>query len=109
MMCKRVVLTILLIAYVGVSVVVPYAMKSHASCSRGFFWEDHLLFMGLLGGTKIVELVIIAKDPTLMGCQSLIAFILTFAPSVVGYADAYTDAMSATIASACTDSLAHKL
>lgn len=37
------------------------------SCDAGFFWETHLIFLGLLLLTKITEIVLFETDPTLTG------------------------------------------
>lgn len=73
---RRVLLSGLFFAYVGASVGIPFAKSSTVSCENGFFWEDHLLFLGIFCTTKLVELALYSFDPTIQGELDLGVFML---------------------------------
>jgi len=100
---RKIVLSLLFAGYVGVSIGIPVLKRHDVSCSNGFFWEDHMPFLGIFALTKTFELLIYVMDPTVQGELGLMSFMLKFLPSFLGYADGYTDAISITIALSCDD------
>ena len=91
----------LLIAYTGACCGLPLLFQSSVSCENGYYWENHMPFLGLFMLTKCAELVLYLNDPTVDGELPLWKFLFLFIPSFLGYADAYQDAVSFQIASAC--------
>lgn len=96
-------------AYVSVSVGLPLAFAEHASCKNGFWWETHMVFFAVFLCTKVCELLLYSMDPTLVGELDLLHFLFKFVSSFLGYADAYTDAVSAVIVHSCREPLAMEL
>jgi len=106
---RRAVLLFLYLAYVGTSIGLPLRNASTASCSRGFFWETHMVFLALFMGTKLVELLFYVNDPTIVGDLSFTTMLITFLPSSLGYMDGYTDATAVVIANSCPDQFSRNL
>ena len=89
--------------YVVTSVGIPIGFADKASCSQGFFWEEHLPFFGLCMLTKLAELGLYTFDDTIRGDLDVVTFAMKFFPSFLGYVDGYTDATAIAIARSCTD------
>eukprot|EP00929_Paragymnodinium_shiwhaense_P019185 TRINITY_DN1316_c0_g1_i3.p1 TRINITY_DN1316_c0_g1~~TRINITY_DN1316_c0_g1_i3.p1 ORF type:complete len:707 (-),score=161.48 TRINITY_DN1316_c0_g1_i3:405-2525(-) len=106
---RRVLLYVLLFAYVGTSLSVPILRAGTVTCDHGFYWEDHMYFLCVFAITKIAELLLYTSDPTLQGELDLVKFMILFGGSFFGYSDGYTDATSITIAQACDTDIAQKL
>lgn len=107
--CRKFVLVGIFLGYVGINLGIPFLKWSHTTCDHGFFWEDHMPFLGLLYVTKVVELFLYVSDPTIRGRLPLITFLIKFIPSFLGYADGYTDATSIMIAYSCPGELAQTI
>eukprot|EP00933_Yihiella_yeosuensis_P014586 TRINITY_DN13019_c0_g2_i1.p1 TRINITY_DN13019_c0_g2~~TRINITY_DN13019_c0_g2_i1.p1 ORF type:complete len:538 (-),score=73.62 TRINITY_DN13019_c0_g2_i1:40-1653(-) len=103
------VLSVLFLLYVSVSVGVPLLKRKSVSCSNGFFWEDHMYFLSVFFVTKLVEICLLAFDGSIVGDVSLWEFFLKFAPSMLGFADGYTDATAIAIAASCESDISHTL
>lgn len=107
---RRCVLISLTLLYVCASVGLPYLHRQEASCSRGFFWETHMEFLGLFAVTKCAELWLMVQDSAVSWDQiGVLDVLLKFLPSFMGYLDGYTDATAVFIAASCDDPLAQTL
>ena len=107
---RKGVLIFLLLSYVAASVGLPYLHRDEASCSRGFFWETHMQFLGVFLMTKCAELLLMVHDESVSWDQIQVTdFLLKFLPSFLGYLDGYTDATAIFIAESCDNTLAQTL
>lgn len=106
---RKYILGSLFVMYVSVSIGMPSFRARDASCSNGFFWEDHLPFAVVFLVTKVVELWMYSTDLSIPGELGCWSFLSKFAPSLLGYADGYTDAVSVTIAFSCPDPEARRI
>jgi len=107
--CRDIVLVMLFLLYVGTALGLPLSQAQTASYEHGFFWETHMIFLGVFSLTKLVELILYALDPTLDGELDLLSFGFMFFCSFLGYSDGYQDATSIVIAYSCPNSFGKSL
>eukprot|EP00929_Paragymnodinium_shiwhaense_P058325 TRINITY_DN29199_c0_g1_i2.p1 TRINITY_DN29199_c0_g1~~TRINITY_DN29199_c0_g1_i2.p1 ORF type:complete len:675 (-),score=166.45 TRINITY_DN29199_c0_g1_i2:127-2151(-) len=97
----------LFIGYIVICAAIPFLNADKASCTQGLPWEVHMTFFHFFILVKFWEVYLLAFDTSIPGKISLMAFMVKFGSSFLGFFDGYSDSNAILIAHACGSDLWH--